>query len=79
MTIGGIHLDKTIVNRLFDIQDAMQQDPDCRSLYAEHAFLNARFLETVESLTAEQKDAVFDYIGLLVEMHLRTLMYAVSQ
>ena len=72
-------MDKTIVNRLFDIQDAMRQDPDCRSLYEEHAFLNARFLETVESLTAEQKDAVFDYIGLLVEMHLRTLMYAVSQ
>jgi len=71
-------MDKAVAQKILDIQESMRNHEDFPSLQEEHNILNARFLKTVETLTQTQKDAIFDYIGLLIEIHLRTLESAVS-
>ena len=71
-------MDKAVACKILEIQERFREDPDYQSLLVEHEVLNARFLKMAETLMQEQKEAVFDYIGLLIEIHLCVLEYAVS-
>lgn len=72
-------MDKAIMHKILDIQDTFRKDPEYQHLVEENQMRNARFLEIEKTLTQKQRDAVFDYIGLLIEIHLRTLEYALKE
>ena len=69
-------MDKTVAMRIMDIQESLMDDPSYQELLAEHAVLNARFLETVNGLEKHRQDAIFDYLGVFLEMHNRMLELA---
>lgn len=62
--------------KLLTVQEALLDNPEYRALLEEHEILNTRFLETVEALEESQRSAIFDYLGLLVEMHTKQLEQA---
>ena len=54
------------------------EDETYRQLMDEHGARNERFLEVVQSLSEEQQTAIYDYLGVLIEMHLRMLEQALT-
>ena len=69
-------MDKQATVKLLTVQEALLDDPGYQALLREHEILNARFLETVKALEESQRSAIFDYLGLLTEMHTRQLEQA---
>ena len=63
------------IEKILSIQEALLQDVQYQQVTAEHTVLNARFLETVNALEKQQQDAIFDYLGLILQMHLKMLEY----
>ena len=66
-------MDQKCVNKLLELQESLRFDPDYQALQEEHTARNARFLETVNALDRQQQDAIFDYLGVLLEMHNKML------
>ena len=60
-------------NRLLSIQERAMVDETYMELMREHEERNGRFLATMESLSEEQRAAIYDYLGVLVQMHHRML------
>lgn len=71
-------MEKYIAGRILEVQEAFRLDPEHERLLMEQTDCNIRFLEVLEQLTPEQRAAIEDYFGILIEIHLRTLAYAVS-
>ena len=69
---------KATAHKILDIQEAMREDTEYKQLFAEYIYQNDRFLECLATMTQEQTDTVMDYIGILNELHLKTLDYAVQ-
>ncbi len=69
-------MEQSTAHKILDIQEALRSDPAYQALVAEHEIRNARFLKTVEALTESQRSDIFDYLGLIVEMHTRQLEWA---
>ena len=67
---------KDIAQKILDMHEALREDGAYQALLAEHEARNARFLETVNALEESQRAAIFDYLGLLIEMHTRQLNQA---
>ena len=61
---------------MLQIEEALREDPGYQHLMAEHEVLNPRFLAAVEELGQEQQDAIYDYLGLLIQMHTEMLLKA---
>ena len=64
--------------KLLQLQEAAMEDETYRQLMDEHGARNERFLEVVQSLSEEQQTAINDYLGVLIEMHLRMLEQALT-
>ena len=67
---------KQVVDKMLQIEEALREDPGYQHLMAEHEVLNPRFLAAVEELGQEQQDAIYDYLGLLIQMHTEMLLKA---
>ena len=67
---------KQVVDKMLQIEEALREDPGYQHLMAEHEVLNPRFLAAVEKLEKEQQDAIYDYLGLLIQMHTEMLLKA---
>ena len=67
---------KQVVDKMLQIEEALRQDAGYQHLMAEHEVLNPRFLAAVEELGQEQQDAIYDYLGLLIQMHTEMLLKA---
>lgn len=72
-------MDRSAALKILDIQEAMGKQKDFQPLIAEYQMLSAKFQEAAKTFTKEQWDAVFDYLGVLNEIHLRTLEYALKE
>ena len=64
--------------KLLQLQEATMEDETYRQLMDEHGARNERFLEVVQSLSEEQQTAIYAYLGVLIEMHLRMLEQALT-
>ena len=71
-------MEKDIAYRILEVQEAFRNDPEHAELWAEQEACNDRFLEALAQMSQEQRTAVEDYVGILIEIQLRTLIYAVS-
>ena len=73
---GGWFMKKYAVDRLLEIEEALRLDEGYQHLMAEHHSMNARFLALLEELEEEQQDTIYDYLGLLLQMHTEMLLKA---
>ncbi len=62
--------------KIMDLREAAWKTEGFAQLAAEHEWKNQRFLEACAAMTQAQQDAVFDYIGLLIEAQNRLLVFA---
>lgn len=72
-------MDEKAARRILDLQDAIQADMEYRHLMQEHDILNSRLLSQLETMNPEQRDAVMDYIGLLIEIGMKMLVFSVNE
>ena len=70
-------MDKAILDKILTAQEALFANPEYQNLWKEYELRQREFLKQVETMTREQKAAVWDYCGLLIEMHLHTLEHVV--
>ena len=66
-------MDKAIFDKILDAQEMLSAKPEYENLMKEYELRNKRFLEQVKTMNPEQQSAVWDYCGMLIEMHLHTL------
>ena len=66
-------MDKTVFEKIVAAQEELYNGPEHQKLMEEYDRLQERFLQQVGTMTLEQQSAVWDYCGMLIEMHLHTL------
>ena len=66
-------MNKAIFDKILDAQEMLSVKPEYQNLIKEYELRNERFLEQVKTMNPEQQSAVWDYCGMLIEMHLHTL------
>ncbi len=66
-------MDKTVFEKILTAQEELYKNPEYGDLLAEYEQLQKRFLEQVKTMNKEQQSAVWDYCGMLIEIHLHTL------
>ena len=71
-------MDKAIFEKILEAQERLFAKPEHQNLMEEYELLRVRFLEQVKTMTEEQQSAVWDYCGILIEMHLHTLEIVAS-
>ena len=59
-------MEKQVVDKMLQIEEALRQDAGYQHLMAEHEVLNPRFLAAVEELGQEQQDAFHTILSPLV-------------
>ena len=64
------------VDKLLEIEACMRTDESYQHLMEEHKVLYARFLEMLEELEETQKDLIYDYLEVLIQMHTEMLLKA---
>ena len=64
------------VDKLLEIEEFMRTDESYQLLMKEHEVLNARFLSLLEELEEAQQDILYDYLGVLIQMHTEMLLKA---
>ena len=70
---GGNTVNKAIFDKILDAQEMLSAKPEYQNLIKEYELRNERFLEQVKTMNPEQQSAVWDYCGMLIEMHLHML------
>ena len=71
-------MNKAIFDKILDAQEMLSAKPEYQNLIKEYELRNERFLEQVKTMNPEQQAAVWDYCGMLIEMHLHTLEIVAS-
>ena len=66
-------MDKVLFEKILTAQETLYKNPEYKLLLAEYAQLQECFLEQIKTMNKEQQSAVWDYCGMLIEMHLHTL------
>lgn len=69
-------MDHSLSRHIIAVQTQLAQDPDYQKLQEELDILNPAMLHLMESLSREQAEVLEDYLGLIAEMHRRTLFLA---
>lgn len=64
------------VDKLLEIEEFMRTDENYQHLMKEHEVLNGRFLSLLEELEEAQQDILYDYLGVLIQMHTEMLLKA---
>ena len=66
-------MDKAVFEKIVTAQECLLQNPEHKLLLAEYEQIHEHFLEQVKTMNEEQRSAVWDYCGMLIEIHLHTL------
>lgn len=69
-------MNQEAAKRIVAVQDAALVDEEYQNLLVEHEVLSPRFLRALEEMEPRHRDAVMDYMGLGIAMHLRLLEMA---
>lgn len=65
--------------QLLDILESVWQEADYQELVREYEIRSVRLIGQLRSMNQPQRDAVMDYCGLLIELHIKILEYALSR
>ena len=68
---------KATMNKILEIQDSIQTNSEYWQLMEEYKICGRQLLAQLETMNEDQRNAVLDYLGLGVEMHLKMLEFAV--
>ena len=69
-------MDQTTTARLVAIYEQARKDEAYRQLLEEYRVLEQRLFTQLETMDAQQRGAVLDYLGLAGEMHRKLLELA---
>lgn len=72
-------MDRTAAEKIMELQERFFDNPENRELIAEMNCSNARFLQALETMTPQQREAVLDYCGAGIEVYLKLLELAVRE
>ena len=67
-----------MIEKMWDLQEKMNKDPEYQALSAKREDMNLRFLTALENIEKEQEAAVLDYLGYILEMHYKILEYLIQ-
>ena len=62
-------MDREVVNKMWELQEQMREDPEYQELLAVREYRNTQFLALLDTFTKEQEAGVLDYVGYLMEIH----------
>lgn len=71
-------MDRELVNKIWELQEQMKEDPGYQELLAGREYHNAQFLALLDTLTKEQEAGVLDYVGYLMEIHYKMMEYLIK-
>lgn len=72
-------MDRQLTKKILNLQETALSDPEFGNLHQEYAIRNATLLDTLDTMTQIQRNAVLDYIGLGVQMHLQLVELALAK
>ena len=72
-------MDNSVAEKILDIQEELAKQPDFAPLLAEYRHSNDRFLEEIRTMSPCQQDAVWDFLGSLVAVHMKTLEWILQK
>lgn len=72
-------MEQKAMDKLLQIEETLRSDPVYQHLVAEHKERNVRFLAMAKELDREQQDILYDYLGLLIQMHTEMLLAACEE
>lgn len=70
-------MDHETVMKILDVQEKFRNAPEFEVLWAEHQLLAERFEQTMARISEEDAGIVVDFFGIINEIHLKTLAFAV--
>ena len=66
---------REVVEKIWNIEEKMRKDAEYRILCAKREEMNQQFLDALKNMGQEQKRAILDYVGYLLEIHYKTIEY----
>ena len=69
-------MDRKLVNKILDVQSWAKQDPETKELLSEYERAGMRLMGLLPGMSALQRDAVMDYLGVFGALQLRLLELA---
>lgn len=67
-------MDKYLFDRIWEAQEKLAADPQYTSLLEEYKARDEVLLAQLDTMTMPQRDAVMDYLGVLMELGLKMLI-----
>ena len=71
-------MDHETVMKILEVQEKFRNAPEFETLWAEHQLLAERFEQAMERISEEDAGIIMDFFGIVNEIHLKTLAFAVS-
>ena len=71
-------MQRNLYSRMLEVQERLFADPEHQRFLAEREAVSRNFLAHLETMTREQQEAVMDYLGAVIELHLRTLKFVLE-
>lgn len=62
--------------QMIAVQERVMADPEYQALNEEYRKLSGRFDAFLRNLPEEQRNLVMDYLGIVIQMHSKMLIYA---
>lgn len=64
--------------RILEVQEKFRNSPEFEPLWAEHQLLAEQFEQAMARIPKADAEVIDNFFGVINEIHLRTLAYAVS-
>lgn len=71
-------MDRTLVNKILDVQSWAKQDPETIALLSEYESAGMRLMGLLPGMSHLQREAVIDYLGVFGALQLRLLELALT-
>ena len=65
--------------KIIQIQKAALEDPFYKKLLAEYEPISRRFIQAIQEMAPEHREALEDYFGITGAMHLRLMEMAIER
>ena len=78
MVTGGMGMDSKMTQYILNLQDRIHTDEEYQRLMDEYTYRNEQLLDQLKTMNPEQRSAVWDYLGLMIELHFKILEHTMS-
>ncbi len=76
---GGVTVGRDTGKKVLELQEEARKISDFQELVKEYEIRNERMIRICQELTPAQQEGIFDYIGLLIELQNKLLLYALEK